>query len=238
MFVARPYLFHAASVTRQSGSRAFHRRFYGCFSEIACRAGTVFGILSRMVKRAPLLALVRSLVFEGHDIRSQLDSTGRYAMPFQGEFQLSIRLFHYRAEQFTRGVTWHEQLELFCPLQGQVDVQMGSNLVSLQPGDMLVMDNVKLHHVVDRPGLDARVAVVSFRPEFIYSLGSSSHDFAFLLPFYAQLEAKPHVLRHSDKVSGDAHAALAFLLREYFMNPRKPHWEAACKCRLMDLLLI
>ena len=80
-------------------------------------------------------------------------------MRFPGEFQLSIRLFHYQAGRFTRGATWHEQLELFCPIAGSVEVQMGTQNISLAGGDLLVVDNLKLHHVVDRPGLDARVAV-------------------------------------------------------------------------------
>ena len=185
-----------------------------------------------------LKALARSLRFGDHDIRRELDVSGRYAMRFQGEFQLSIRLFHYREGRFTRGVTWHEQLELFCPIEGAVEMQMGAHLISLRPGDLLVMDNLKFHHVVDSPGLDARVAVVSFLPEFIYSLGSSSHDFAFLLPFYTQLEAEAHVLRNKDDSSAQAHRALEGLLREYFSAHKQPHWEAACKCRLLELLLI
>ena len=52
--------------------------------------------------------------------------------------------------------------------------------VKLGPGDLLVVDNQKLHHVVDHPRLDTRVIVVSFLPELVYSLGSSSHGYAFL----------------------------------------------------------
>jgi hypothetical protein len=127
-----------------------------------------------------LATFARRLRFETHDIGRRLDSTGHYALPFHREFPFSVRLFHYRAGRFTQGVTWHEQLELFCPITGRVDVQMGSQLVRLAAGDLLVMDNLKLHHVVDRPDLDARVVVVSFLPELVYSLGSLSHDFAFL----------------------------------------------------------
>jgi AraC-like DNA-binding protein len=177
-------------------------------------------------------------MFEAHDIRGELDSTGRYGMRFPGEFQLSIRLFNYRSGRFTRGDTWHEQLELFCPISGSVDVQMGSQRVSLAGGDFLVVDNLKLHHVVDRPGLDAQVAVVSFLPEFVYTLGSSSHDFAFLLPFFTQSESALNVLRASEPLAGDAHAALAALLETYFSEREQPHWEAACKARLLALLMI
>ncbi len=185
-----------------------------------------------------LLELARQLRFETHDIGSQLDPTGRYALPFHREFPLSVRLFHYRAGRFTQGVTWHEQLEVFCPLDGRVDIQMGHQLVRLSPGDLLVMDNLTLHQVLDRPDLNARVVVVSFLPELVYSLGSLSHDFAFLLPFYAQLEDRPHVLRASEPAAQETGRALAALLQEFFLTSIDPYREAACKTRLLDLLLV
>lgn len=189
-----------------------------------------------MSARKNLLAVVDRLRFESHDIGGQLDATGHYAIHFSREFPLAVRLFHYKAGQFTRGVTWHEQLELFCPIDGPVDVQMGSQLVQLKPGDLLVMDNLKLHHVIDRPGLNARVVVVSFLPELVYSLGSLSHDFAFLLPFYTQVEDQPYVLRAADAVAGESSRAMAALLREFFSEAG--HREAACKACLLNVLLI
>jgi AraC-like DNA-binding protein len=190
------------------------------------------------VARKELMELARELRFEAHNIGPELDATGHYAMRFAREFPLAVRLFHYRAGSFTRGVTWHEQLELFCPIDGSVDVQMGAQIVSLKPGDLLVMDNLKLHHVMDRAGLDARVVVISFLPELVYNLGSSSHDFAFLLPFYTQVENQPYVLRATDPAAPEASLAVANLLREFFGIPGGPHREAACKARLLDLLLV
>ncbi|HUS37411.1 MAG TPA: helix-turn-helix transcriptional regulator [Verrucomicrobiae bacterium] len=183
-------------------------------------------------------ALAKQFKFEAHNIGTQVDSTGHYAIPFTREFPLIVRLFHYKASRFTRGATWHEQLELFCPIDGRVDVQMGNQLVQLAPGDLLVMDNLKLHHVVDCPGLNARVVVISFLPELVYSLGSLSHDFAFLLPFYTQLESQSYVLRASDQAAPEASSALINLLGEFFAESPAPHREVACKARLLNLLLI
>ena len=90
----------------------------------------------------------------------------------------------------------------------------------------------------DRPGLDARVGVVSFLPELVCSLGSPSHDFAFLIPFYAQIEGRPNVLRRGGAGAGEAAAALAGLIREFFAPPATPYREAACKARLLTLLLV
>lgn len=181
---------------------------------------------------------LRNLTFEMHDIGGQLDASGRYALPFHREFPLSVRLFRYRAGQFTQGVTWHEQLELFCPISGSIEVKMGDQLLELVAGDILVMDNLKLHQVLDRPDLDACVVVVSFLPELVYSLGSSSHDFAFLLPFYAQVENRPHVLRAGDAAAAEASEALGRLVREFVAEPADAHREAACKARLLALLIV
>jgi hypothetical protein len=91
---------------------------------------------------------------------------------------------------------------------------------------------------MDGPGLDARVVVISFLPELVYNLGSSSHDFAFLLPFYTQVENQPYVLRATDAAAAEASLGVAKLLREFFSIPAAPHREAACKARLLDLLLV
>jgi AraC-like DNA-binding protein/mannose-6-phosphate isomerase-like protein (cupin superfamily) len=188
--------------------------------------------------QATLTRMAESGIFEMHDISAHLDASGLYRLPFQREFPLSLRAFRYRAGRFTQGATWHEQLELFCVVDGVVDVRMGSQTVKLGPGDLLVVDNQKLHHVVDHPRLDARVVVVSFLPELVYSLGSSSHDYAFLLPFYAQLEERPNVLRSTDPAAQEAAAALGQLVAEFFAPPETPYREAACKARLLGLLTV
>jgi AraC-like DNA-binding protein len=184
-----------------------------------------------------LLQVAAGLKFEPHDIASELDSRGHYAVDLDTEFPLLIKLFHYSSRQHTRGATWHERLELFMPLDGSARFRMGEREIDLECGDVLVVDNLKLHHVVDFPGFNTRVIVISFLPEFIYSLGSPSHDYAFLLPFYTQLESHPYVLKADAEGATDAREALANLLREYFSRPALAHREAACKCHLLAALL-
>jgi AraC-like DNA-binding protein len=113
---------------------------------------------------------------------------------------------------------------------------MGEQELMLGAGDLLVVDNLKLHHVVDFAGFDTRVVVVSFLPEFVYSLGSPSHDYAFLLPFYSKLEDRPHVLKSQDTAADDAHSALARLLSCFFQNAENRFYRAGCKAYLLELL--
>lgn len=183
-----------------------------------------------------LLDASRLLRFEPHDIAAQLDSRGRYDVPLHDEFPLLIKLFRYTSRRHTRGATWHERLELFLPLDGPARFRMGDQEVELQRGDLLVVDNFKLHHVVDFPGFDTRVIVISFLPEFVYSLGSPSHDYAFLLPFYSKVERRPHVLRATDEITEEVHTAMARLLACYFKDRTRPFYQAGCKAFLLQLL--
>lgn len=183
-----------------------------------------------------LLEVAQRLRFEPHDIAAQLDARGRYDVPLDAEFPFLIKLFRYTSRRHTRGATWHERLELFLPLDGPARFRMGDQEVDLQHGDLLVVDNLKLHHVVDFPGFHTRVIVISFLPEFVYSLGSPSHDYAFLLPFYSKVESRPHVLRTADDISGEVHEVLARLLQTYFGRIKQSFHHAGCKAFLLELL--
>ncbi len=183
-----------------------------------------------------LLAVCRGLRFEPHDIARQLDARGRYEVELDREFPFLIKLFHYTSRRHTRGATWHERLELFLPLDGPARFRMGSSEVALARGDLLVVDNFKLHHVVDFSGFDTRVAVISFMPEFVYSLGSPWHDYAFLLPFYMKPENRAQVLRAADRAAGPVFGVLARLLPCYFAEGGRPFRQAGCKAFFLELL--
>jgi AraC-like DNA-binding protein len=183
-----------------------------------------------------LLAVCARLPFEPHDIARHLDARGRYEVPLADEFPLLIKLFHYSSARHTRGATWHDRLELFMPLDGPARLRMGRQEAALDRGDLLVVDNLKLHHVVDFPGFDTRVIVISFLPELIYSLGSPTHDYVFLLPFYSKTEQRPNVLRAGDAASAPAWGAIGQLLSRHFAPGDPALQRAGCKAALLELL--
>ena len=183
-----------------------------------------------------LLRVAGRLRFEPHDIAANLDRHGHYAVELDGEFPLLIKLFRYTSKRHTRGATWHDRLELFMPLDGPARFRMGEQEVELERGELLVVDNLKLHHVVDFPGFDTRVVVVSFQAEFVYSLGSPSHDYAFLLPFYSKVERRPHIVRAGDAAAEHVYSALAQLLECYCAGAKKPFYQAGSKAFLLQLL--
>ncbi|MDB6040554.1 MAG: Transcriptional regulator, AraC family [Verrucomicrobiales bacterium] len=183
-----------------------------------------------------LLETAAQLRFEPHDIAAQLDSRGHYDVELDKEFPLLIKLFHYTSHRHTRGATWHERLELFLSLDGPARFQMGDQEVELEAGDLLVVDNLKLHHVVDFTGFDTRAVVISFLPEFVYSLGSPAHDYAFLLPFYSKLDRRPHILRSGDMNANFSYGVIKSLLECYFAPKRHQFYRAGCKAYFLELL--
>jgi AraC-like DNA-binding protein len=185
-----------------------------------------------------LLALANRLRFQPHRIGHLLDKTGRYEERADREFPFVVRLFRFRAGHITETPSWHERLELLVPLDRGCALRMGQQHVSLAPGDLLVVDNLKLHRILDQPGLNTRVIVLSFPPEFVYSLGSPSYDYTLLLPFYAKVEAHPHVLRHARSAADPAFTAIRRLLECYCVTPRPRYFQAGCKAYLLELLYI
>jgi AraC-like DNA-binding protein len=183
-----------------------------------------------------LIAFSRQLRFEPHDIARQLDERGRYDVELNREFPCLIKLFHYTSRQHTRGATWHDRLELFMPLDGLTRFRMGDQEVDLYAGDLLVVDPLRLHHVVDFSGFNTRAVVISFMPEFVYSLGSPSHDHTFLLPFYSRSPRHPHVLRSSDAAASSVCLAMVNLLERYFSADDRRLYQAGCKAAFLEML--
>jgi AraC-like DNA-binding protein len=131
---------------------------------------------------------------------------------------------------------WHERLEVFMPLDGPARMRMGDETVELRAGDLLVVDNFKLHQLEVFPGFKTRIISVSFLPEFVSSPGSPSYDYAFLIPFYAARKSHPHVLRATDQPAATVYLALAELLGRYFHPEEALYASAGCKLSLMQVL--
>ena len=165
-----------------------------------------------------------------------MDRTGRYDEALDREFPFVLRLFHYRHKDYTPGLTWHERLEVFLPLDAVTRMRMGEQDVELQPGEILIVDNLRLHMTVDYPGFESRVIVISFLPEFVYSLGSPSHDYFFLLPFYFRPSDAPHVVRQNSPFLTQMHHTIGELLQCYF--ERSIYYQAGCKAHLLHLLYL
>jgi AraC family transcriptional regulator, transcriptional activator of pobA len=185
---------------------------------------------------ATLRSACRGLHFVPHDIVRQLDSRGHYDLQLDKDFPFHVSLFQMSSRHYTPIANWHERLEVVMPLDGPARIRMGGQTVELGAGDLLVVDNLKLHNLEDFPGFKTRVVSVSFMPEFVYSPGSLSCDYAFLIPFYAKPEGRPHVLRADDELAAPVYVALAELLACYFRSQEAAHTQAGCKASFLRIL--
>lgn len=182
-----------------------------------------------------LLALAGELNFRPHRIAHLLDAKGRHELRLSRAFPFVITLYHLREGAITRRLTWHERLEFLIPLDGPLRERMGDKVVDLQVGDLLVVDHLKPHQVVDAPGLNTRAIVVSFLQECVFTPGCPPTDHAFLLPFFRKVEGRTQVLAASSARAAEAHDALGRLLQSYF-DRRGFYREAGCKAWLLVLL--
>lgn len=182
-----------------------------------------------------LLAIASGLNFRSHRITHLLDAKGRHELKLPAGFPFVISLFDFREGAITPRLTWHERLELLLPLDGPLRERMGDLVVDMQPGDVLVVEHLKPHQVVDAPGLNTRVMVITFLQECVFSPGSPVADHAFLLPFFKKVEGRPQLLRARSARAAEAHDALGRLLECYF-DRRGFHREAGCKAWLLVLL--
>lgn len=182
-----------------------------------------------------LLAIASRLTFQPHRIAHLLDAKGRHELELPKGFPFVISLFHFRAGAITQRLTWHQRLELLVPLDGPLSERMGDRVVELQPGEVLVVDQLTPHQVVDVQGLDTRALILSILPECVFTPGSPPTDHAFLLPFHRKSGGPPRVLRLGSEQIGEAHEALARLLLCHFDQDRF-HRDAGCKAWLLVLL--
>jgi AraC-like DNA-binding protein len=183
-----------------------------------------------------LRSVCERLRFIPHDIGRQLDERGHYDLQLDKEFPFHITLFQFSSRHHTPTCNWHERLEMALPLDGPARMRMGAQTVELEPGDLLIVDNLKLHNLEDFPGFKTRVIAISFLPEFVYAPGSPACDYAFLLPFYARREGHPHVLRRRDELAAPVYLALAELFELYFEGKDQTHFRSGCKVSFLRVL--
>jgi AraC-like DNA-binding protein len=152
---------------------------------------------------------------EDYRVDGPVDQRGQFQFELAAEFPFAIKRLFFSAHQPEPPLTWHTYLEVFVLLSAECRMQMGGALITLRRGDVLVMDHQKLHAVRDLPSSGAEAVVIRFQPEMVRSPGAAAFDHLLLLPFYCQIEDRPHVLRGNASEAADVHATLAHLLAGY-----------------------
>lgn len=181
---------------------------------------------------------MRRFPFEPFATDQHVDPKKRYHLELNRRFPFAIRLLSYDTVKPPFPLSWHERLELFIPCNGHGDFVMGETKVAFSPGDVVVVDNMKLHGIVEHWGAIRRAMVVTFMPEFVFNLASPACDSLFLTPFYWQSAGIVPVIRSTDAVASAVHEALTRLARCYYAPNRGPHYQAGCKAFLLEVLYL
>jgi AraC-like DNA-binding protein len=168
-----------------------------------------------MTPLAKLRAAARRLPVEPYRVDRPVDARGQYQLELAKDFPFAIKRLRFHADQPKPPLTWHTYLELFVLLSPACRLQMGGADIQLASGDVLVMDHLKLHAVREFPGDTAEAIVIRFHPDIVRGTPTAESDHLLLLPFYCQVEERPHVLRASDPAAGEVQATLAQLFEAY-----------------------
>lgn len=183
-----------------------------------------------------LLNVVSDLPFEPFRIDHLVDQRRRYQLDLDPRFPLAVRLLSFSTLSNTLRFNWHERLEIFVAAAGRGRFRMGDRVIDYACGDIVVVDNLKLHGLVDCHGIERHGVVINFLPELVCNPAFPC-DSIYLLPFYARPPEAEPILRAKDRLSGEVHAALGKMVRCYFAESSSPLGrQAACKAHLLEAL--
>ncbi len=159
-------------------------------------------------------------------------------MDLDPQFPFAIKLFSYRNVDPPYPLNWHERLELFVPLAGSGTFLMGDRTFAFEAGDVLVVDNMRLHGLGEFRGPSRKAMILTFMPAFVFTLGSPHCDALFLTPFYRQTEHGEPIVRTTDRLAPSLHETLSKLVGCYFGCSESLNYRAGCKAYLLEALFI
>jgi AraC-like DNA-binding protein len=177
-----------------------------------------------------------TLTFEPCIVHQWIDPTGRFDPPMESEFPFYVKLYHFPDGDNPCPPNWHERLEIYVPVEGEGLFRVGDRLVPFTAGDVLVVDNKRLHRTERIAGGRRRAIVITFLPGFVYSLGSPLCDLTYLSPFYCQGAELDPVVRKPAARLGPIHEAINQLLACYGERPFGTSAQIGCKTYLLSLL--
>ena len=182
-------------------------------------------------------AVAASLHYESFQILERVDSAKRYHLDLDPAFPLALRLYEFPAGLRSVPLTWHERLEIFCPLTGSGAFRIGEHLERFEAADILLIDNLRLHGVDSFDGPDRHALVVVFYPHLLAPPGALPCDLWLLRPFRHLRDGCLH-MRSQDPYAAEAWDCLSRLVLAQAEVAGDPASQARQKSALAELLIV
>ena len=156
-------------------TEALYRNTHSC-PPAAPSGSPVAGLHLRLERAA-------GLEYESFRILNHVDAAKRFHLALDPSFPLTVKLYDFPEDPAAIPMTWHERLEIFCPLTGPGEFRIGEDLEPFEENDILLINNLRLHGVESFRAPQRRALVVVFYPELIAGPGALPCDMWLLRPF-------------------------------------------------------
>ncbi|HYF35267.1 MAG TPA: AraC family transcriptional regulator [Prosthecobacter sp.] len=166
-----------------------------------------------------LLATLAHQKQEIFDLADRIDARRYLGRKFPEPLPLLVSLQQYPGYRRMVGenwMHWHDYHEFFVALSGKGDFRAGNDRFQFYPGDVVLVDPLKIHGVMQ---MDAsHTALVVLFPSHLVTPNGASVDEAFLSAWDRRSEGVLPVLRAGHQAAGPVHDALADLAQTWFTS--------------------
>lgn len=175
-----------------------------------------------------LLDFLSSQRAETFDLAGKIDSRRFLARPFPEPLPLIMSLQQYPGYRRMVGenwMHWHDYYELFIALSGRGDFRSGNDRFLFEPGDMVIVDPLKIHGVMRMEA--AHSALVVLFPARLVTASGSIVDQSFLSAWDRRAAGVLPLLKGSSAMAAPVHEAMLDLARGWFAaNAGEERWTA------------
>jgi AraC-like DNA-binding protein/mannose-6-phosphate isomerase-like protein (cupin superfamily) len=184
-----------------------------------------------------LLEFLRVQRVEPFKVAGRIDARRHLARAFPAELPLLISHQSYPAYRQMVGESWmhwQDYYELWVASGGHGEYRCGAHQFAFSPGDVVLVDPLKLHGVLRMDKTHAPM-VVFFRAEAVAPTGAAL-DRAFLSAWDRRPEKILPRLAGDHAAAGPVHGAMLRLARAWFEPKASENRSLALKLHLMELL--
>lgn len=154
---------------------------------------------------------------EVFNLTGRVDHRRYLGRVFPSDLPLMLSLQQYPAYRHMVGenwLHWHDYFEFFVALSGEGDFYSGNDRFLFGPGDVVVVDPLKIHGVMRMEA--SHSALVILFPRHLVAPTETAVDVAFLTAWEGRAADAPPVLRADHEAAPALHAALLELAKSWF----------------------